>query len=353
MKTPTGQTARQADHTDFAALARHLSLHLEKPLGPRTWLGQTPTGGLAVIKAGPGASEYLQHLLSQIKTLYPPFDFPRIRAAEPGFYLVYDFIPGQSLGDLDFESEAALSAAFDLSGRITALFRSLKLVPMFQGLQDHASQGGTLGLAARRLQALSANLDCQTDGLAVRRWEACQSYAWAQEIVASCAARWPAADSSQTPPWAALQDQLETVTSIHLTAHGSNLAHTRLTPEHLLRTEAGGWGVVGWQVAPRPYNYMRYRYLAWCLVHSSQGEIEPRCRRWLGLVPTIHAAAAHSLTFALSLLEAWVESDGNLAHRGEKLRAVLTFVNEALAQTGIESPGAPALEARPAGDPDR
>ncbi len=134
-----------------------------------------------------------------------------------------------------FEAEDSLAAAFELSGRITALFRSLRLAPMFQGLQDQAArQQDPQGGAAQRLAALGSGLDCQVDGLAIRRWEASQSYAWAQGIVPYCSSRWPGDDSSLAPRWSVLRDRVETVTSIHLAAHGSNLAHTCFTPEHLL-----------------------------------------------------------------------------------------------------------------------
>ena len=108
--------------------------------------------------------------------------------------------------------------------------------------------------------------------------------------------------------WAALRHRVETVTSIHWRGHGSNLAHTCFTPEHLLITGPKSLGLVGWQVAPRPYNYMRYRYLAWCLVHSTRGEIENRYRHCLETMPAIQYSAANSLTFVLSLLETWVET---------------------------------------------
>ncbi len=321
-----------SEHIDFVALARNLDLRLTKALGRQAWLAQTPSGTTLVIKSGSGASVQLYDFLIKFKTLFPPFDYPRVISGEPGFYLVYDFIPGTPLSEGDFESEAAQAAAFELSGRVNALFRSLRLAPMFQGLHHHAtSSQDTQGVTAQRLAALGSGLDCQVDGLALHRWEASQSYAWAQGILPYCLSRWPGEDAGLTARWPDLGHRVETVTSIHLVAPGSHLAHTCFTPEHLLCTGNDRWGVVGWQVAPRPYNYMRYKYLAWCLVHTVQGDIEKRYRFFLDAMPAIQSCAANSLTFVLSLLETWMEIRGPIELKAEKLQALYSFMDEALA----------------------
>jgi hypothetical protein len=126
---------------------------------------------------------------------------------------------------------------------------------------------------------------------------------------------------------------VETVTSIHLVGPGSHLAHTCFTPEHLLRADDDSWGVVGWQVAPRPYNFMRYRFLAWCLVHSLRSNIENRYRKFLQIMPAIESGAANSLTFVLSLLESWVEAGGQVELKDEKERALVNFIDEVLERT--------------------
>lgn len=332
------------EHTDFAALARHLDLSLAEPLGPQTWLGRTQAGSAVVMKSGPGASVQVYDFLIKFKSLYPPFEYPRIISAEPGFYLVYDFIPGAPLSAGQFESAAALEAAFELSGRIAALFRSLTLAPMFQGVHRHATRPqDSQGVTARRLADLGSDLDCHVDGLALSRWEASQSYAWAQAIVPSCSSRWPGDAACLGTRWEALRLRVETVTSIHLLAPGSHLAHTCFTPEHLLTTGDGRWGVVGWQVAPRPYNFMRYRYLAWCLVHTQESDIDKRYRGFLATMPGTQAAAANSLTFALSLLETWVETRGDIKLKGEKFQALLSFIDEALEVTATDTPTGPIV----------
>lgn len=330
------------EHTDFPALAHHLEISLVEPLGRQVWLGRTRSGGTVVIKSGAGASSQLYDFLIKFKTLYPPFDYPQIVSAEPGFYLVYTFIPGVPLSSDRFESEAALDAAFELSGRMTALFRSLKLAPMFQGVHRHAARPqDPSGITARRLAALGSGLDCQIDGLAIRRWEAAQSYAWAQEILSTCFSRLPGEVDGLAARWEALRYRVEIVTSIHLVATGSHLAHTCFTPEHVLATGGDRWGVVGWQVAPRPYNYMRYRYLAWCLVHTLESDIEKRYRGFLATMPGTQAAAANSLTFALSLLETWVETREDIALKAEKFQALLSFIDEALEVTATDTPTGP------------
>jgi hypothetical protein len=332
MTNGSGQNNLQSEHTDFAALARHLDLSLEKPLGRRAWLGRTEAGNPVVIKSGPGASPALHDFLIKFKSLYPPFDYPQVIAAEPGFYLVYAFISGDLLSEGEFESQEALRAAFELSGRITALFRSLKLAPLFQGMQSKAQESqDPQGDVGRRLAALGSGLDYQVDGLAIRRWEASQSYAWAQGIMPYCSSRWPGNDLRPAALWSALQDRVETVTSIHLAPQGSNLAHTCFTPEHLLAIPGDRRGIVGWQVAPRPYNYMRYRYLAWCLVHTQQGNIENRYRQFLESMPSIHYSTANFLTFILSLLETWVETQKAIRLRAEKLQTLWSFIDEAVA----------------------
>ncbi|MCL6508732.1 MAG: hypothetical protein K6T59_17105, partial [Bryobacteraceae bacterium] len=96
------------------------------------------------------------------------------------------------------DRDHVLTAVFDLSGRLTALFRSLKLAPMVQSLhRQSAAAGQAHGSTAQRLAALGAGLGDRQDGLAVRRWEASQSYTWAQEILSWCARHWPAADVQQ------------------------------------------------------------------------------------------------------------------------------------------------------------
>jgi hypothetical protein len=336
---PSGASVQEdPEHTDFVALSRHLNLSLEEQLGHRAWRGLTQAGSPVVLKTGPGVSSKSLDFLVKFKSLCPPFTYPQVISAKPDLYLVYDFIPGDPLSSGKFEAEGSLRTAFELSGRITVLCRSLRLAPMFQGLQDQAAQlPDSQGGAARRLAALGSGLDCQVDGLALRRWEASQSYAWAQGVVPYCSSRWPRDDSSLAPPWPVLRDRVETVTSIHLAAPGSNLSHTCFTPEHLLTLPEDRWGIVGWQVAPRPYNYMRYRYLAWCLVHTAQGDIEKRYRHFLEVMPTIHPSAANSLTFVLSLLETWVETKGAIELRAEKLKAVGSFIDEALAFPAPES----------------
>lgn len=325
---------RSPQSLDMAALARHLELSLGKPLGPQARLAQNRAGELLVIKTGPGASAYLIGMLKKFQALFPPFQYPGQVAAQADFYLVYPFIPGQLLSEGDYESEACLAAVFELSGRLTALFRSLRLAPMFQGWQNHGAGGShSQGGAVQRLAALHSSQDCQVDGLALRRQEASQSYAWAQEVICRGKNQWPAGDAAPALPWAALAERVETVTSIHLPPTGSNLAHTGFTPEHLLLTPAGQWGVVGWRLAPRPYNYMRYCYLAWCLVHTKEAGMAARYRHFLEKLPSMDASPAHLLTFALCLIDAWVKAGPDLDRRAEKLRTIVQFIDAALLAT--------------------
>ena len=80
-----------------------------------------------MIKCGPGAGAEVYDFLIKCNSLYPSFNYPRIISAEPDFYLLYSFIPGEPLNRREFESEENLAAAFELSGRVTALCRSLKV----------------------------------------------------------------------------------------------------------------------------------------------------------------------------------------------------------------------------------
>lgn len=320
-----------ASQTNATALAAHLRLTLIAALGPQAWLARTAAGQQVVLKTGAGAAAAVHDLLLKVAALQPPFASPRGIVGQPDLYLLYHYLPGTPLSTAAFDTDEVLQAVFELSGRLTALFRSLKLAPLVAGLTGHAS-GIDPGhhASARRLAALGASLGERQDGLAVRRWEASQSYAWAQEIVSWCRANWPAGDHEPAPPWAGLRQRVADVTSIHLTVHGSSLAHTAFTPEHILSTAPGHWAILSWQVAPRPYNYMRYRYLAWCLVHTPQGDIATRYRRFLSQIPAINAAAAHPLTFALALLQTWVEARGAVSHRQEKWQVIQAFVAEAI-----------------------
>ncbi len=55
-------------------------------------------------------------------------------------------------------------------------------------------------------------------------------------------------------------------------------------------------------------------------------------------MPAIHSSAANSLTFVLSLLETWVETKKAIELRAEKLQALCSFLDEALAETGADNP---------------
>ncbi len=318
--------------TNLAALAQHLELQVVQPLGQRSWLARTLTGELVVLKSGPGAAAAAVDFLKKLALLHPPWAFPRPRLAKPDSYLVYDFIPGTPLSEGDFEDPQVVAAVFELSGRLSALFRSLKLAPLMQGLSGQGLGSQPQDSRGQRLAALAAGLGHRQDSLAVRRLEASQSYAWAQELLTRCQDRWPAEDNHAAPAWPELQEKVANTTSIHLAVHGSGLAHTAFTPEHLLRLADGTWGVVGWQVAPRPYNYMRYRYLAWCLVHSPWGDLESRYRHFLEIMPAIQSSTAHPLTFVLALLETWSETGGSQSHRQEKLQVMGQLVAAALAR---------------------
>lgn len=323
------------EQINFPALADHLSLTLVKALGRSSWLARRTDGTLVVLKGGCGVSLSDYDFLLKMGSLYPPFAYPQNVTGKPGHFLVYDFIPGTPLSAGDFEAAAVHQAVFDLSGRLTALFRSLKLAPMMQGLHRQSKDvDQNQGPSAQRLAALGASMGQRQDSLAVRRWEASQSYAWAQQILSWCRKHWPAGDSLPLALWSALQDAVADITSIHLAVHGSSLAHTAFSPEHILLGPNDTWGVVGWRVAPRPYNYMRYRFLAWCLVHSPQGDLENRYTRYLSHMPAIHSAAAHPLTFALTLLETWVAAEGIVSHREEKLQVIQRFMAKAMAPPG-------------------
>ncbi|WP_449243858.1 hypothetical protein [Desulfobacca acetoxidans] len=328
----------QAEHLDLAALARRLNITLREQLGRHAWRGHKPSGAAVVLLTGARAENSIHDLLNTLPKLHPPFAFPRIIAAEPGFFLIYSFIDGAPLSSRDFEAEESLAAAFELSGRLTALFRSLNLASMFQGLVEGSElPQNTPSGAAQRLAFLGSRLDQQSDSLAIRRQEASLSYSWARQLPSWCASRWLAADTCPTGLWSALQARVEAVTSIHLPPQGSNLAHTNFTPKHLLVCPPDRWGIVGWQVASRPYNYMRYKYLAWCLVHTEQANIIDRYRRFLALMPAIQYSAAASLTFALCLLETWVEASEPLHHRSEKLAALYAFVEEGMTAIPLHS----------------
>lgn len=331
--------SRRPEAAEIEALARTLHLCLERPLGRHAWLGRTQAGRAVVLKNGPGASGPVCDFLTKCQALFPAFAYPRIVAARPEAYLLYDYLAGEPVSLQEFEAEESRAAAFEVSGRITALCRSLRLAPLFQGFQAQAAAGAdSPGAAARRLASLSSGLAGQVDGLAIRRWEASRSYAWAQGIIPHCAAHWPDQDDGLEPRWPALQQRVERITSIHLNAPGSLMAHTCFTPEHLLATPAG-WGVIGWRVAPRPYNYMRYRYLAWCLVHTRSGDIEARYRAYLADLPAVELAAANSLTLVLGLLESWLEAGPGIARRAEKLQTLISFIDETLALPVADAPG--------------
>jgi hypothetical protein len=66
-------------------------------------------------------------------------------------------------------------------------------------------------------------------------------------------------------------------------------------------------------------------------VHTVQGDIEKRYRFFLDAMPAIQSCAANSLTFVLSLLETWMEIRRPIELKAEKLQALYSFMDEALA----------------------
>ncbi|MDD3579532.1 MAG: hypothetical protein PHW74_00770 [Desulfobacca sp.] len=321
---------RQAEEAGELSLDQGLcqELHLTPvaALGEQTWHCQDAQGAALVLKTGPAAALASGPFLEKLAHLYTAFDYPRLLAWQPGRFLLYPYISGQLLAQEDFEAPEHQAAVLELAGQLTALFQSLRLAPMFQTLKTRPLEKA---LAAEKASQTSAGLSLGLDSPPSRRGEIAQSYHWAVELVRNRSAQLSAAG---VPPtlFAAFQDKLEQTTSIHLTPSGTNLAHTVFTPEHLIRCPEGRFGIVGWQVAPRPYNYMRLKYLAWSLIHSQAPEILSRYRAYLAQVPKVSPPWATAMTFSIALIETWAEGPPVMNYPEEKLTALVAFMEEAL-----------------------
>ncbi len=314
-------------------IARTLKLSAVTALGPRAWRGLTPAGEEAVLKTGPGAAPGAVELLRKLPHLFTPCRYPRVLAAEPGSYLLYAFISGEPLSRGE-GGAAARAQVYELAGRLAAMFRSLSLVGMYRTMTGRGHERELAGEAAGGRRAiLPTGLAADTGGLARRRSEAVQSYAWAQELMS----RGRAALATEVPAglWAALAARVEHTTSIHLSPGGSLLAHTAFTPEHVLACPDGELGVVSWQTAPRPYNYMRLRYLAWGLMHGGEPAGPGAYRELLAQVPAVSYTGAASLSLALALIETWLEAGAAMAHGGAPREALAGFLEDAL-EAGAE-----------------
>jgi hypothetical protein len=95
--------------------------------------------------------------------------------------------------------------------------------------------------------------------------------------------------------------------SIHIPVIGNNLSHTAVHPEHILRCDDGGIGLVGWHIEPRPRFYMNHTYLAWAILRSETPFILAYCRDFLAPERTGDFHKDHQLVFALCLLEQLAE----------------------------------------------
>lgn len=307
-------------------LCQELHLTPVAALGEQTWHCQDGKGTALILKTGPPAALASGRFLEKLAHLYAAFQYPRLVAWQPGRFLLYPYIGGQKLAQEDFEAPEQQAAVMELAGQLIALFQSLRLAPMFQTLKTRHLEKA---LAEENAPQTSGSLSLGLDTRPSRRSEIAQSYHWAVELVRNRSAQLIAAGVPQTL-FAAFQEKLEQTTSIHLTPSGTNLAHTAFTPEHLIQCPEGHFGIVGWQVAPRPYNYMRLKYLAWGLVHSPAPDILPRYQAYLAQVPKVSPPWATAMTLALALIETWCETAPIVNYREEKLAALVAFMEEGL-----------------------
>ncbi|MFP3866629.1 MAG: hypothetical protein ACLFUU_00510 [Desulfobacteraceae bacterium] len=317
------QKAREI--TAFQKLCCDLHLTPVEALGVQTWRCDDPNGQAVVLKTGPQVAAAGQ-FLEKLAHLYAAFDYPQLISWQPGRFLLYPYIRGQLLAQEDFEAPDQQAAIMDLAGKLTALFQSLRLAPMFQTLKTRRlAEELAEQVNCPNPACLNLGLNCQP----ARRGEIAQSYHWAGELVRNRNAPL-IAEGGPATLLAAFQDKLEQTTSIHLTPSGTNLAHTAFTPEHIIQCPEGRFGIVGWQVAPRPYNYMRLKYLAWSLIHTEAPEILSRYQAFLAKMPKVSPPWATAMTFTLALIEAWTEVPPLVNHREEKLAALVAFMEEAL-----------------------
>lgn len=328
MTTKDGETR---SFPGYRELFQRLNLIPIEALGKWAWHCQAANGTALVLKTGPRASAPVGEFLEKLSHLYTPFHYPRNLGLEAGRFLLYPYITGQVLAQEDFETPAIQAAIMELAGRLGALFRSLRLAPMYQAFKSRWFEAELADEAARvRPARLHMERQNQPDTLSHGRREAVQSYHWAVNLVKTQGPRLIAADGPSAALMAAFLAKVEQTTSIHLSARGTNLAHAAFTPEHLLICPDGQLGVVGWEIGPRPYNYMRLRYLAWSLIYSDNPDILRRYRSFLTRVPTVSPRWATYMGFALGLMESWPESPSVLTRRREKLAALTTFLEDSL-----------------------
>jgi hypothetical protein len=300
-------------------------------LGNRTWRCLDRQGADLVLKMGRAASQVNYDFLGKIAHLYTPFLFPQPVGFEADNFLIYPYLSGNLLSEGDFESQEKRVAVQDLAGRLTAMFSSLRLAPMYQSLKSRQLER-ELAVADEKGPPTypSLGLEAPPDGLAQRRWESAQSYQWTQDLLKVRIPRLISCGDLTPIPGEQFARKVEQTISLHQPPSGINLAHTAFTPEHILLCPDGRFGIIGWQVEPRPYNYMRLKYLAWSFIHSTQADILSRYRNNLAELPTICSPAVSALGFVLCLLEIWPESNDLLPHRAEKLAALAALMEASL-----------------------
>ncbi|MBW1987783.1 MAG: hypothetical protein JRI50_11310, partial [Deltaproteobacteria bacterium] len=316
---------KAGENTALQKICRDLHLNPVEALGVQTWRCDDLNGQAVVLKTGPQVAAAGQ-FLEKLAHLYAAFEYPRLISWQPGRFLLYPYISGPLLAQNDFEGPDRQAAIMELAGQLTALFQSLRLAPMFQALKTRRFEEELVGESGHQTPArLHLGLNCHP----ARRGEIAQSYHWGLDLAKTRSAQLIAAGGPPTL-LAAFQNKLEQTTSIHLTPSGTNLAHTAFTPEHIIQCPEGRFGIVGWQVAPRPYNYMRLKYLAWSLIHTAAPEIFSRYQAYLAKMPKISPPWATAMTFTLALIEAWCEATSDMNYREEKLAALVAFMEEAL-----------------------
>lgn len=258
------------------------SLNLEKisllNKGALSWLCKNRSNELFVLKYL-YEEEDSHSILRALKALYTPFLFPHPITDMEDDFILYPWIEGKTLDTSDpLDDNKICNRVVELAGRIQALLRSLHLVPYFEKKSNPKMAEETPG--ENIFQKASINFGCSPTldaGIKkARRYEVATSYHWVKRNLDRWKSFVVASGVWDKESFNHFKGILEEYPAIHFPIMGNNLAHWKFTPDHIVSCSTGDFGVLSWQIHPRPRRYMPFTFLAWALFHTEMPDVYER-----------------------------------------------------------------------------
>ncbi|MFP3870439.1 MAG: hypothetical protein ACLFVT_06115 [Syntrophobacteria bacterium] len=268
-----------------------------------TWLVRDTSGHLWVLKYR-APEDNVSEVLKKFALLHPPFHYPQITSPGNEPCLLYPYIEGELLADSVSEERGVVGQIMEVISRISAMMRSLVLVPYYQETlhlhqpDTHAESKPGGGFTLKWAQGVD------DQHKQARRREIAASYQWTEtSIPRFCDVLHSQGVWSGAAPLDEFRQHLSRILSMHIPTTGSNLAHTAMHPEHLLFCPDRKIAVLGWNIASRPRFHMIYTYLCWSFLRSPRSDAREVYRGYLTRNSEAAFSADHQRAFAVCLLE--------------------------------------------------